>query len=78
MIIIRFNVGCPDCGTLQQFDNITNGQIDGSVLHECTKCRAQMVVAWSLEVQADVYKCADDPSDVEVNFSLSESWDEEG
>lgn len=78
MIVIRFNVGCPDCGNVQQFEASSNGEIDGSVLHECRKCNNQFVVAWSLEVQADVYKCAGDPSDVEVNFFLSESWDEEG
>lgn len=76
-ISIKFTCGCPHCNQVQTVDVLSNGEIEGAALEVCTnpKCKKQFVIGWSLEVEADVYKCDSEAADVECNFTLSEGWD---
>lgn len=74
---IRFNVECPHCRALQNVSLVTIGEIMGDAFAECRKCKGKFVVVWSFEVEADVFKCDEKPSEVNCTFSLSEGWDDE-
>jgi len=76
-ISIKFVCGCPHCNQVQKVEVLSNGEIEGAALEVCTnpQCRRQFAIAWSFEVEADVYKCDIEAADVECNFTLSEGWD---
>ena len=76
-ISIKFDYECPHCNAMNGVEAVSYGEIEGSVLSMCTRCAKQAVIAWSLEVEADVYKCESDAADVECNFSLSDGEVEE-
>lgn len=77
-IVIKFNVDCPHCGKLHNVSIVTIGEIDGDTFQECLKCNNKFVIAWTIELEADVYKCDKLSSDVNLDYFLSEAgWDDD-
>jgi hypothetical protein len=74
---IRFSVECPHCKALETVSLVTTGEIFGDAFAECRKCKGKFVVVWSFEVEADVFKCDEKPTEVNCEFSITEGWNDE-
>lgn len=68
---IAYDIECPNCGAMQHIEDTTDGYTDGDIAFECQNCSRMFVIIWSLSIEADIYRCDENPSEVQCEYKLS-------